>query len=295
MNLGKVGIWTGQLDFVPAATIREVAQQLEALGYGAIWFGENVGREPIAQAGLLLASTERLVVATGIMNLWARDPLATVAAQLTLGEAYPDRFMLGLGVSHARLVETNRGHDYGSPLQKMRTYLDAMDDFAKQYRAVRPTTAPRVLAALGPKMLSLAAERTDGAHTYFVPPEHTAEARGLLGADKLLAVEQAIVLETQPATARALARKHTRRYLPLVNYTNNLRRLGFDDADFEHEGSDRLVDAIVAWGDIETVTRRVEEHWTAGADHVCLQVISEDLRALPVAVWRELAQALCEP
>lgn len=293
MNLGKLGIWTGQLDFAPADVVRETVRELEQLGYGAIWAGENVGREPIAQSGLLLAATERLVVATGIMNIWARDPLATVAAQLTQAEAYPDRFLLGLGVSHARLVQRHRGHAYGHPLQKMRDYLEAMDRFAERYRAVKPSSSPRVLAALGPKMMSLATELGDGAHTYLVPPEHTAQARETLGEGKLLAVEQAVVLETNPDQARAIARTHTRRYLPLPNYTNNLRRFGFDEADFEHEGSDRLVDAIVAWGDLDAISRRVEAQWAAGADHVCLQVISEDFKALPRQAWKMLADALC--
>lgn len=299
MELGKVGIWTGQLDFVPAAELREAVQEIEELGYSALWFGENVGREPVAQAGLALAATKRLVMATGIMNIWARDPLATLAAQLTLAEAYPGRFLLGLGTSHARLVEGERGHSeqghvYDQPLTKMRGYLDAIDQAAKRYRAPQPAAAPRVLAALGPKMLALAAERTDGAHTYFVPPEHTTEARAILGPNKLLAVEQAVVLETDPTEARAVSRRYTRRYLPLANYTNNLRRLGFADEDFEHEGSDRLVDAVVAWGDLAAVRRRVEQHVQAGADHVCLQVIQRDFKNLPKQSWSELAQALCE-
>jgi probable F420-dependent oxidoreductase len=150
-DLGHLGIWTGQFDFAPATVIRETVRELEALGYGAIWFGENIGREPIAQASLILSATERVMVATGIMNVWARDPLATVAAQLTLAEAYPDRFLLGLGISHARLVDNERGHRYEQPLAKMRSYLGAMDELAKErYRAVQPNSSPRVLAALGP-------------------------------------------------------------------------------------------------------------------------------------------------
>lgn len=292
MNLGRFGLWTGQLDVLPADGLRRAVREIEALGYGTLWVGENIGREPIAQAGLALAATERLVVATGIANIWARDPLATVAAQFTLAEAYPDRFVLGLGASHAPLVEGNRGLRYARPLAKMREHLDAMDRVADRYRAPRPATAPRVLAALGPRMLGLAAERADGAHTYFVPPDHTARARALLGAGKLLAVEQAVVIETDPAAARAVARTHTRRYLPLVNYTNNLRRLGFGDADLAGEGSDRLVDAIVAWGDLDAVVRRVEDHWDAGADHVCVQVLTPDWPALPTAGWARVAEAL---
>ena len=295
MNLGALGIWTSQFDFMAAPVVRDAVAQLEELGYGAVWFGENIGREPIAQAGLVLAATNQLTVATGIMNIWARDPLTTTAAQLTLAEAYPNRFLLGLGTSHARLVEEERGHQYEQPVAKMRGYLDAMDQLAQRYRAVRPLSSPRVLAALGPKMLTLAAERADGAHTYFVPPEHTTQARAVLGDDKLLAVEQAVVLETEPSKARAIARRHTRRYLPLPNYTNNLRRFGFNLADFEHEGSDRLVDAIVAWGDVEDIARRIQAHQAAGADHVCIQVITADVRRLPYETWQLLAQALCQP
>lgn len=292
MNLGTIGIWTSQLDFVPAAVACDAVAQVEQQGYGTLWFGENVGRDPIAQAGLVLAATNRLTVATGIMNIWARDPLATTAAQLTLAEAYPDRFLLGLGTSHARLVQGERGHHYDQPVSKMRAYLDAMDHAAQTYRAVRPASAPRLLAALGPKMLALAAERADGAHTYFVPPEHTARARATIGDEKILAAEQAVVLETDPTHARALARRHTRRYLSLPNYTNNLLRLGFEPADFDHEGSNRLVDAIVAWGDVDAVARRVRDHLAAGADHVCIQVISQDMRQLPYQPWQALAEAL---
>ncbi len=295
-ELGRVGIWTGQLDFVSAAELRDAVQELEALGFGALWFGENVGREPIAQAGLVLGATERLVVATGIMNIWARDPLATAAAQMTLAEAYPGRFLLGLGTSHARLVDDERGQGqaYDRPLAKMRRYLDAVDQALQRFRAPLPTSAPRVLAALGPKMLALAAERANGAHTYFVPPAHTAQAREILGPGKLLAVEQAVVLEADPVEARAIGRRYTRRYLPLVNYTNNLRRLGFEDSDFAREGSDRLVDAVVAWGDFDAIVRRVHAQWDAGADHVCLQIINRNFRNLPRRSWNELAQALCE-
>lgn len=291
MKLDGVGVWTAQLDFQPATRIREIVHELDALDYGSLWIGENVGREPISQAALLLASTRRLVIATGVANIWARDPLATLAAQLTLAEAYPDRFILGLGVSHPHLVEAIRGREFRRPLQAMRDYLAAMDRLGSRYRAVRPAAAPRVLAALGPKMLQLAAEHADGAHTYLVPPEHTADARRLLGAGKLLVPEQAVVLETEPTRAREIARQHLRRYLPLPHYTNNLRRYGFTDADFTDRGSDRLVDALIAWGDIKAVAQRVQDHRGAGADHVCIQVLGSDARGLPIQQWREFAGA----
>jgi probable F420-dependent oxidoreductase len=254
MDLKSVGIWTGQLDYQPASRAQEAVAELEELGYGAVWVGEAVGREALSNAGLLLSVTRRLVVATGIANIWVRDALAMVAGQYTLAEAYPERFLLGLGVSHAPLIEEMRGHHYQRPLAAMRQYLNAMDEVVGAYRAVPPATPPpRVLAALGPKMLALAAEQAQGAHSYFVPPEHTAQARHQLGPEPWLIPEQAVILENDPEPARELARRHTSRYLQLPNYTNNLRRLGFDDEDLAGSGSDRLVDAVVAWGDEETI------------------------------------------
>jgi probable F420-dependent oxidoreductase len=282
MDLGRVGIWTYHLNFQPTSRVRDVVAELEALGYGAIWVGEAAYREPLASAAVLLAATSRMVIATGIANIWVRDPFATLAAQLTLAEAYPERFLLGLGVSHARMVEGKRGHHYSKPFSAMRTYLDAMDRLAASYRAVGPGMhPPRVLAALGPKMLTLAAERAQGAHPYLVPPEHTAQAREQLGRNRWLIPEQGVVLETNPADARAIARRHLAPYLGLPNYTNNLSRLGFTD-DLAAGGSDRLVDALFAWGNIAQVARRVQDHHDAGADHVCIQVFDGDPHGLPM-------------
>ena len=291
MELEPIGIWTAQLDYQPAAKAREAAAELEQLGFGAIWFPESTGREALTNAALLLSATSRIVIATGIANIYARDPVTVAGGQQTLAEAYPKRFLLGLGVSHIPLVERVRGHSYGKPVASMRAYLDGMD--RAPYRAVPPSVSPvRVLAALGPQMLRLAAERAGGAHPYFVPPEHTARAREILGSDRLLAVEQAVVLETDAAKAREIARAHTFRYLALPNYVNNLRRLGFGDADVVDSGSDRLVDAIVAWGDMTAVINRVRAHQSAGADHVCIQVLPQDPQALPMPQWREVATAL---
>jgi probable F420-dependent oxidoreductase len=291
-RIGRVGVWTGQLDFSPAAVVRDAAHEVEELGYGALWTGEAVGREVLTAAQLLLAATDSLVVATGIANIWARDALAMAAGQLALGEAFPGRFVLGIGVSHKPLLDV-RGLDYGKPLAFMRDYLDGMDHGYDVYRAVRPDpTPPRVLAALGPRMLELAAARADGAHTYFVPPEHTAQARETLGPDRLLAPEQVVVLERDPGKAREIARRHTSSYLRLPNYTNNLRRFGFDDADFADGGNDRLVDTICAWGDVDAVVARVQAHLDAGADHVAVQVLVDDRRGLPRKEWAELAPAL---
>jgi probable F420-dependent oxidoreductase len=293
MDLGRIGIWTYHLNYQPASKVREVAAELEELGYGALWIGEAVYREPLTHAGFLLSATKRMVIATGIANIWARDPFTMTAAQLTLSEAYPERFLLGLGVSHARLVEGIRGHQYKRPLDAMRRYLDGMDEATRAYRAVRPAaTPPRILAALGPRMLALAAERAQGVHPYLVTPDHTANARAVLGPGQWLLPEQAVVLETDPVQARATARRHVSRYLDLTNYTNNWRRLGFTDDDLAGNGSDRLIDALVAWGDVEAVHQRVKEHLRAGADHVCIQVFNSHTHSMPLRQWRELAAAM---
>lgn len=291
VQLGPIGIWTRQFEDHPAAKAREAAAELEELGYGAIWFGEAMGREALTHAGLLLAATKRITIATGIANIYARDAVTMAAGQKTLTEAYPGRFVLGLGVSHIPLVEQLRGHRYEKPVATMRAYLDAMDQ--APYRAAPLATKPvRMLAALGPQMLKLAAERTDGAHPYNVNPEHTAKARAILGGDSLLCPEQAVVLEKDPAKARAIGRAFLGFYLTLPNYTNNFLRLGFTEADFQNGGSDRLIDSIVAWGDQGAIEKRIRAHQAAGADHVCIQVLPEDPRWLPMAEWREVAYAL---
>jgi probable F420-dependent oxidoreductase len=293
-RIGRVGIWSGQLDYTAADEVREAAREIQDLGYGALWTGEAIGREVLTAAQLLLAATDRLVVATGIANIWARDALAMAAGQLALGEAYPDRFVLGIGVSHKPLLDV-RGEDYRKPLAMMRDYLAGMDSGYDVYRAVPPATRPpRVLAALGPKMLELSRDAADGAHTYFVPPEHTAQARGILGPDKLLVPEQVAVLATDPAVAREIARRHTTSYLRLPNYTTNLTRFGFEDSEFADGGNDRLVDTICAWGDVDAVVGRVKAHLDAGADHVAVQVLADDRRGLPRKEWAELAPALLE-
>jgi probable F420-dependent oxidoreductase len=290
MDIGRVGIWTFALDLQPAAKAQEAAAEIEALGYGAIWIPEALGREAFTNSAILLAGSKRIVVATGIANIWARDAMAMASAQKTLCEAYPERFLLGIGVSHAPLVGM-RGHDYSKPFTAMRQYLDAMD--AAPFMAIGPATPPtRVIAALAPKMLKLAAERSAGSHPYFVPPEHTAKARAILGKGPLLAPEQAVVLETDAGKAREIARTHMSTYLGLPNYVNNLKRLGFSDDDVANGGSNRLVDAIVAWGTIDAVVKRVRAHHDAGADHVGVQVLDPDPRALPMRQWRELAPAL---
>jgi probable F420-dependent oxidoreductase len=291
MDIGRVGVWTFSLDQLPITRARELAAEIEELGFGALWLPEAAGKDPLVHAGLLLDATQRLVLATGIATIYARDAMAMKHGQMTLTEAFPDRFLLGLGVSHAPMVEGIRGHEYRKPIEAMRAYLDGMD--AAFYMGAAPATTPQtVLGALGPRMLELAASRTQGAHPYNVTTEHTAQARAILGPGKLLAPELAVKIETDPVAARAAGRAHLAVYFGLPNYVNSLRRLGFGDEDFADGGSDRLVDAIVAWGSPEQVAARVREFHDAGADHVCLQVLLERGAPPPVAEWRELAGQL---
>ncbi|NRQ35440.1 TIGR03620 family F420-dependent LLM class oxidoreductase [Nonomuraea sp. NN258] len=291
MELGRVGVWHPLIGKAPADEARRAAAEIERLGYGSIWVNEGRGsKDPIVIAGVVLAATERVVVATGIASVWARDATAMAAGAVAVADAHPGRFLLGIGVSHESMVGT-RGHDYSRPLAKMRAYLDEMD-------AALPTLpkadTPRVLAALRPKMLELSRESADGAHTYFVPPEHTALAREILGAGRLLVPEQAFVLESDPARAREIAREHMSYYLGLPNYLNSLRHLGFTDDDFAAGGSDRLADAIVAWGDPEAIAARVRAHLDAGADQVALQALTPGAPSLADALsqLRTLAPAL---
>jgi probable F420-dependent oxidoreductase len=287
MELGKVGLWTFHLDQLPTSELGAVVQEIEQLGYGAVWVPEAVGKDPLVHAALILARTETLVVATGIASIYARDAMAMQAAQKTLTEAYPERFLLGLGVSHQPMVEGLRGHTYDKPVATMSAYLDAM---AAGLWFGPPVTTPlrTVIGALGPKMTRLAGDKTWGVHPYNVPVEHIAEVRAALGADALIAPEQAVVVEIDPVVAREAGRAHLAIYLGLPNYTNNLRRHGFGDDDFADGGSDRLIDALVAWGTVDQIADRVRQLLDAGADHVCLQALGTD----PTAQWRALAPAL---
>ena len=292
IDIGRIGIWTAAFEAHPSARAREAAQELEALGYPGLWINEATGRDPFVLATLLLSATSTLKVATGIANVYARDAMTTAACQKTLAEAFPGRFLLGLGVSSPVLVEKVRKHSYDKPLSYLKSYLAAMDE--AMFNAVGPTEDPgRVLAALGPKMLELSATQANGAHPYLTTPDHTRQAREIIGPDVLLAPEQMVVLETDPRTARAIGRAAVGFYLRAPGYLANLRRLGFTDDDWADPkaASDRLVDAVVAWGDLDTVVRRVAEHHAAGADHVCVQVLRSD-RDLPLTEWRELAAAL---
>jgi probable F420-dependent oxidoreductase len=275
MQMDKLGVWAAT-DHLSSPSAADFARRVEAWGYGALWIPEGLGREMFSASAWLLANTSSLIVASGIANIYARDPVSSAAAQKGLNEQSGGRFLLGLGVSHVPLVEVRR-HAYGKPVATMRAYLQGMAE--ADYRSVPPAAAPKtVLAALGPKMLELSAELADGAHPYNVPPEHTRQARTILGAGKLICVEQAAVLETNTADARAIGRRFLAFYLGLPNYVDNWRRLGFTDTDFAGGGSDRLIDAIIAWGDEKAIRTRIQEHWQAGADHVCVQAVGPALQ-----------------
>ena len=291
--LGRIGVWSFALQANGAATERRAVAAWEALGYRSIWFPESLGsKEAFAHAGLLLGATSQAVVATGIASIHARDPMATANGARTLAEAYPGRFVLGLGVSHAPSV-AQRGGAYGRPIERMVAYLDAMETVA--FAAPPPAEpVPVVLAALGPRMLELAAARTDGAHSYFVPLEHTAMARERLGREPLLVVEQTAALDTDHSRARATARTFAARYLGLENYTDNLRRLGWSDEDIAGGGSDRLIDAVVVQGDAAAIADRVRAHLDAGADHVCVQLRAPDPADLCFEAYAELRAALVD-
>lgn len=288
-RLGRVGVWLASLRPATIEQERAAARRIESVGYGSLWAGEVIGgKEAFAHQSVLLNATEQIVTGTGIANIWARHPATMQAGAATLGAAFPGRFVLGIGVSHAPIVERS-GQTYDRPFTRMVEYLNGMDRVTGDV-PVTEIPVPRVLAALGPKMLALARDRADGAHPYFVPVEHTPVARQILGPDRLLIPEQAVVLSTDAEQARSVARSHTTTYLRLPNYVNNLRRLGYSDEDLAGAGSDRLVDAIVAWGDEEQIANRVRAHLQAGADHVLLQPLGDLSSA--VAQLERLAPAV---
>ena len=273
-TIGRLGIWSW-MDSINYPEVTEFAQQVESMGYGALWVPEAVGRDPFVSLSVIAQATTSLHLATGIANLYARDAMAMKAARNSLDELSGGRLILGIGVSHAEMVSGLRQQDYGKPLTTMRNYLEQLEQ--AMYLGPQPEKQGLlVLAALREKMLGLAGSDADGAHPYFVTPEHTARARSILGPDKFLAPEQKVLLETDATKAREIARKAMAVYIGLPNYRNNLLSLGFEEADFEDGGSDRLVDAIVAWGDETTIMKRIEAHWDNGADHVCIQALRKD-------------------
>jgi probable F420-dependent oxidoreductase len=287
---GEIGLWSSDLNALPASQAQEAAAEIDELGYAALWFGEAQGREAFTNASMLLSATRRLVLATGIANIFVRDAWATNAAAKTLAGAYPDRFVLGLGVSHKPMVEM-RGHDYRSPLATMRSYLEDMGE--AQFTAAQPEhDPPLLLAALGPRMLDLSRDHADGAHPYLVTAQHTQEARGILGEGPLLAVEQAVAPTEDRGEALRLARQHLGRYLRLPNYRNSWLRQDFREEDLDGEGSERLAESLVAWGSEDDVRERVREHLSAGADQVCVQVLTDDPANNLRERWRFLAPVL---
>jgi len=287
LELGRVGFWVSSRLFLDdeGGEVARVAGELEELGIPALWLG---GANPdLELVSHLLQASHRLVVATGIVSIWAARAAALAADVARVTSRHPDRFLLGLGVSHAPGVERS-GQRYVHPYQKMVTYLDELDVASPPVPKER-----RVLAALGPRMLRLAAERAAGAHPYLVTPEHTRRAREILGPEPLLAPEHMAVVETDPGRAREIGRATLARYLQLPNYTNNLRRLGFTEDDLAGAGSDSLVDALIAWGTPDEIGARIREHREAGADHVTVQVLtSPDVTGPPHEQWRLLAPAL---
>jgi probable F420-dependent oxidoreductase len=274
-QVGKLGVWY-PVDRLNGAGIRRLLRIVEDLGYSTFWYPEALGYESLSIASFMLANSTRLIIGSSIANIYARDPFTARRGLSTLSSLYDDRFILGLGVSHAPMVERVRGHVYDKPVPTMRRYLDGLYE--------DPSNAaewPVVIAALGPLMLKLAAERTGGAVPYNVTPEHTRKARAALGPDKLLVVEQKVCLETEPVAARALARRELHRYMTLTNYRNNWLRIGFTEADLADGGSDRFLDAMVLWGDAATIGRGLRAHLEAGATQVCIQPIhaEEDMEA----------------
>ena len=276
--------------FLPAPELRRAVAEVEEMGFGAIWVGEYLAREVFAACAIILAATTQIKVATGIANIWARDPTAMMNGGRALAEGWPNRFVLGIGVSHATSVDA-RGHHYERPFTAMRAYLDEMEK--APYRAPEPNPpAPIVLAALGPKMLQLARERTAGAHPYFVPVEHTRQAREILGPDRLLAPEQAVVFAKTREKARPTGDIYMRTYLALPNYRQNLVRLGWSDAELTPPGSDRLFDAVVAWGDDQEIAGKLRRHLDAGADQVAVSVLTPTPDRATTADLRRLAPLL---
>jgi len=272
---------------LPAADLRRAVAEIEQMGFTTIWLGEASAREPFAGVAIILAATDRVTVATGIANIYARDATAMMNGARTLTEAWPNRFVLGVGVSHVPLV-TARGHQYERPVAAMGAYLEAMEK--APYRAAMPERPPPILlAALGPKMLQLARERTAGAHPYFVPVEHTLEARGILGEDRVLAPEFAVVFARKREAARATGDRYLQTYLNLENYRRNLARLGWSNDELTPPGSDRLFDAVVGWGPEDEIAKKVRLHHEAGADHVAVQVLTPTPDRAPLDDLRRLA------
>ncbi|APU12519.1 TIGR03620 family F420-dependent LLM class oxidoreductase [Actinoalloteichus fjordicus] len=295
-DLGRVGVWTNGTAWQSPERNAELAAEVEELGYGAVWLSEGVTRDPFLDADAMLRATSRLTLATGIAVISLRQPWAVNALTARLADAHPDRFLLGLGTSNAAFVRDLLGLPFDKPLAAMRDYLTGLDAARAATAAMGLDVAgprqPRVLSALGPKMLALAGSHAEGTHTYLVPPEHTALARQTLGPGPLVVPEQAVVLSTDHEVVRRRARAHVGSYLARPAYPANWIRLGFTEDDLVDGGSDRLVDAVVVGGDAAAIRARVQAHLDAGADHVCIQALGDDSTTVDVDQWRELAPAL---
>jgi probable F420-dependent oxidoreductase len=286
VQIAGVGVWSSQLRYGDKNQSAEAAAELEELGYSVLWIPDVGGRSVLDSVQHLLDSTQEAVIATGILNLWMHTPADVASSYASLTAEHGDRFLLGIGVSHAPLIDSKEPGRYRKPLAATASFLDGLDSAEQPVPIDR-----RVLAALGPKMLALSASRAAGAHPYLVTPEHTAAARGALGEGPLLLPEQTVILCDDRDTARAIGADWLRSYLAMPNYTNSLLRLGFSTEDLQAV-SDRLFDAIIVWGDEEAVVSRVREHQSAGADHVCIQALGADQRAFPRDQWRRIAAAL---
>lgn len=289
MELGRIGVWSPPMRRAPRAEAVAAAVELERLGYGTLWLPGRPSMEAdgvFERAAAVLEATERMTVASGVVSVYEIPAAIAAAEHNRLARAHPGRFLLGLGVSHAPIVDRDAPGRYTHPIATMSAYLDELDN--------APEPVPpdqRVIAALGPRMLQLARERSLGTHPYNVTPEHTRQAREAVGPSRIVAPEQGVALAGDAATGRRIARRFLRTYLGLPNYTNNWMRFGFTPADLEDGGSDRLVDAVIAWGDADAIRQRVEEHLRVGADHVAVQALRED-DAIPLEEWRVLADAL---
>lgn len=292
MEIGRVGVWT-RTDGMAAGEAAEFAQRIEELGYGALWIPDAFGRDPFAHASWLLSHTKRLILATGVVNIHLREAQATACAQKELHDQSGGRFLLGLGVSHSTMIEGLFHREYPKPVPSMRAYLDAMEN-SMWWGPELDGTPPIVLAALGPLMLKLSGEKTLGAHPFFAPPENTRRSREILGPKPWLCPEQKILFETDPDKARARARAAMAGPLTMPNYRRNLMRSGFEEKELDDGGNDRVVDAVVAWGDLDALVGRVEEHLDAGATHVCIQPLSAENPTKPdLALLEKLAPRLC--
>jgi probable F420-dependent oxidoreductase len=285
MDLGKLGVWSIGIRQVADPAVTTAAAELERLGYGTIWYPAGSGTRGFEIAQALAAATDRIAIATGITSIWATTTQEAAAGFAELERAAPGRFVLGLGVSHAPMVNRGAPGRYRHPLGSMARYLEELSEVP---------SGRRVVAALGPKMLDLAQRESAGTHPYLVTPQMTADIRARGKPGFLVAVEQGVVLETDPVRARAVAREHLNGYLALPNYVNNWLRSGYDPADVAEGGSDRLVDDLIGWGDVTAVGERIRAHWAAGADHVCVQVLG-GAAPVPVPEWQAIAREVLDP